>query len=175
MKIVYGVVDGKRKPIALLKRNCDLCGVEYQPLRQTSSFCSAKCMKKNDSIVNADKACERSKRWYRANLEKAKATRKAYYWSDPERFKAKTKKWRLENLEKAKATSNTVKDNLRHGGKRSELIKENGLVCSSCGKSGGSFDIVAHHTTFKKTDHENQELLCRSCHAKIHRVGNDKQ
>jgi len=60
------------------------------------------------------------------------------------------------------------KDKVRHGGRRKELLKENGFKCSKCGKTEYSFNIVAHHTTFDSKEHEYQELLCRSCHAKIH-------
>jgi transcription elongation factor Elf1 len=48
---------------------------------------------------------------------------------------------------------------VRHGGFK--LIGN----CSSCGKSGSTYDIVMHHT---KDGHEGQILLCRSCHLKIH-------
>ena len=69
------------------------------------------------------------------------------------------------------AENRRYKDKLRHGGKRQELIKRDGLICSKCGKSGNEFEIVAHHSEFDKYDHENQVLLCRSCHAKEHEFG----
>ena len=64
-------------------------------------------------------------------------------------------------------TNLKYKDKVRHGGKRSDLIKK-GYICSKCGKIGSSYSIVAHHTTGHKYDHDNQELLCRSCHGKEH-------
>ena len=60
------------------------------------------------------------------------------------------------------------KDKTRHGGKREELIEENGLKCSECGKEGNRFQIVAHHETFNKFDHSKQVLLCRACHCRFH-------
>jgi len=63
------------------------------------------------------------------------------------------------------------KDKTRHGKQREKLISENGRVCSKCGKIGNRFEIVAHHTTFDNKDHKKQKLLCRSCHAKEHKLG----
>lgn len=59
------------------------------------------------------------------------------------------------------------KDKTRHGGKKKDLAK-NGYICGMCGKIGSSYTICAHHTTGHKYDHDNQELLCRSCHSKVH-------
>lgn len=63
---------------------------------------------------------------------------------------------------------NSHKDRKRHGGKRKDLLKELGCICSRCGKGGNSYQIVAHHTTGNKEEHNDQVLLCRSCHAKSH-------
>ena len=69
------------------------------------------------------------------------------------------------------ASDRRYKDKMRHGDKRQNLIKKNGLICSKCGKAGNEFEIIAHHSDFDKYDHENQVLLCRSCHAKEHGFG----
>lgn len=60
------------------------------------------------------------------------------------------------------------KDKNRHGGMRSELIKEEGLKCSCCGKIGNSFQIITHHVNLDPQDHSEQELLCRACHCRLH-------
>lgn len=65
------------------------------------------------------------------------------------------------------------KDKMLHGNKRSELLTENGFKCSACGKEGNSFEIVAHHVTLDKADHDNQVLLCRACHASLHCKGRE--
>ena len=67
------------------------------------------------------------------------------------------------------------KDEIRHGGKRGELIELFGLTCSSCGVKGESFDIVAHHLTGNSSEHHLQVLLCRRCHALLHLTGKDKK
>ena len=67
------------------------------------------------------------------------------------------------------------KDDLRHGGKRSELIAMFGLTCSACGVSGSGFGIVAHHLTGNPQEHALQILLCRPCHATLHMDGVDKK
>lgn len=66
------------------------------------------------------------------------------------------------------------KDKIRHGGKREELIKENGFKCVKCGKEGNSYQIVAHHITFNNQDHSEQELLCRACHCRLHHSNEKK-
>jgi hypothetical protein len=66
------------------------------------------------------------------------------------------------------------KDKTRHGGKRQELIRKEGLTCSKCGKIGNSFQIIAHHITLNPEDHSKQELLCRSCHCRLHHSNEKK-
>jgi DNA-binding protein Fis len=73
--------------------------------------------------------------------------------------------------EKCRALS--YKDTNRHGGKRKELIEENGLVCSVCGKIGTRKQIHTHHITMDKTEHDYQELRCLSCHSRIHWLTNN--
>ena len=60
------------------------------------------------------------------------------------------------------------KDRIRHGKKREQLIKENGLTCSDCGRKGNRFEIVTHHISHDSENHTEQENLCRSCHATEH-------
>lgn len=64
------------------------------------------------------------------------------------------------------------KDKKRHGGKRARLIEKNGLICNRCSKVGTRYDIHTHHINHDK-DHEYQEMLCRSCHAKAHGFGDE--
>jgi len=66
------------------------------------------------------------------------------------------------------------KEKSRHGNGKERLVAQYGLVCSKCGKTGDSFEITGHHTTGDKNEHEYQELLCRSCHAKAHDLGQYK-
>jgi hypothetical protein len=73
-----------------------------------------------------------------------------------------------------RASDKRYHDKVQHGGKRHELIRQNGLVCSECGVEGDLFSIVAHHETFNKTDHSQQRLLCRVCHARLHMVERQK-
>lgn len=72
-------------------------------------------------------------------------------------------------------------DKKRHGGKREGMLKaaaqkfksDNMIFatfykCSRCSMYGSSFQVVAHHATGNNQDHDEQVLLCRSCHAKEH-------
>jgi len=66
------------------------------------------------------------------------------------------------------------KEKKRHGGVKEKLIKEKGRVCARCGKIGDSSNIQGHHITGDNQDHEHQELLCLSCHAKHHVIWKHK-
>ena len=66
------------------------------------------------------------------------------------------------------------KDKNRHAGKRYELISKYGYVCSECGKQSTEFDIIAHHVSGNNNDHDNQVLLCRACHCKLHHSNEKK-
>lgn len=174
MKIIYGVVvqDGKiiRKPIILNDRKCDECDKKFTPKRQDSKYCSRQCSKLAEGKRNAERYKANSKRYYREHLETIKKCRKEYYWSDPERWREKAKQYRINHKEEKSVKDSIYKDKIRHGGKRAELLEQNGCVCSKCGKETNSFNITAHHKTFNSSEHEHQELLCRSCHFKIHHL-----
>lgn len=175
MRVVYGVVvvDGvrRRRPIVLGNRKCERCGNEYEPKHQDSRYCSRECGKAVQYEKDKERALERSRKWYQNNLEKAREKRKAYYWSDPDRFKAKTKEWRLKNLERYKNNNRKKHDRLRHGGMREQIIQEQEGICSVCGKDTfvGYRDACVHHANFDPSDHSEQILVCRKCHAKIHK------
>lgn len=168
MKVIYGVVDGKRKILILETRKCGVCGNEFEPKKQVSKYCSKSCGKKADYQRHAESYRKRSSEWYRNNLERARKGRQARYWKNPEYWRVKTREYTKLHRKKVRKHDNEYKDKIRHGGKRKELIQQNGLKCSSCGKIADRFTIIAHHVTFDNQDHSEQILLCRSCHAKVH-------
>jgi hypothetical protein len=150
-------------------RICEECGSEFQPKTQKSKYCTRKCGKKahNDRTKEANRV--RSQKWYSENKERASIRRKKHYWKDPEKWRTKTREYIKLHKEQVRKTDNEYKDKTRHDGKRAELIEEHGYKCSKCGENKKPFDIVAHHVTFDAQNHKRQVLLCRSCHAKIHR------
>lgn len=75
---------------------------------------------------------------------------------------------RAANRDSIRNSDRLYKDATRHGGRREELLKD-GLVCVVCGKEGNLFEIVLHHITGNKYEHDQQVRMCRSCHAKTHR------
>lgn len=84
------------------------------------------------------------------------------------------KKDRLKHKEVIKIRDRKYKDVVRHGGKREILLDGQKVYqCSKCGKTGNGFQIVAHHITFDKNNHDEQEILCRACHARIHFLVNN--
>ena len=177
MKIVYGVawVNGKkvRRPVLIDNKKCEECGNEFEPKRQDSRYCSDKCAKSAEYKRNAVKARERALKWYKNNIDKVRVKRKAIYWADPEKAKVKAKEWRDTNAARAKANRTTYKDEIRHGGKRAEIIIKQKGLCFMCNKdtSLGNKNAHLHHYNFDSTDHEHQVLVCNSCHAKIHLHG----
>lgn len=175
MKGIFGVVikDGirKRKYIILENRRCEQCDIEFEPKRQDSKYCSRKCCKRAENDKNKEAYKRRAKEYYVKNLVQCKQKRKEYYWENPELFRLKAKEYRKENYDVVRAKDLEYKDKVRHGNKRQELVQQNGLVCSNCGYTGTSFEITAHHKTFNSKEHDTQELLCRKCHQRIHRIG----
>ena len=159
------------KPGELQIRKCGFCGKEFQPKRRGSRLCSRDCSKKEDYAKHKDRVKNKSHEWYKNNLARATEKRKEKYWSNPEKFREQTREYYKQHKEEKRKADEVYKDKVRHGGLKEELVKKNGLVCSKCGKEGDSFQIVAHHQTFVKTEHDKQELLCRSCHARIHCSG----
>lgn len=170
MREIEGIVieDGvkvKRKMI-LEDRNCSVCGTLYEPYTQDATCCSKKCyraaeykrkrvdileQRKASYLKNKDRDLERANKYYQGHKDKIKKYREKYYVLNKEKF--------LETVRK-------YQDQKRHGGKREELIEKHGHICYMCNKEVDR--IAAHHVTLDKTDHDNQVLLCLSCHAKLH-------
>lgn len=150
------------------RKRCIVCGYEFFPKLSKSVVCSGKCWAIQDYAKNKDRYKRRSIENYRDNLERCRKQRKRYYWSDPERFRERTKRWARQNVRYKRTRDLAYKDKIRHGGMRQRLIAQFGYVCSSCGKEKSSRGIVVHHITFDPTKHDQQELLCRSCHALVH-------
>lgn len=174
MKVIYAVVveNGKRvrRPLALKPRICEECGTEFEPKKQISRYCSLHCSNKAERKRHSDRAKMKAKEYYANNLDKCREQRKRYYWSDPERFRAATREWNKNNREAKSMRDNKYKDLVRHGGLKEELIKSNGCICGECGKEADTYTIVAHHVTLNNQEHEQQKLLCRSCHMRLHQT-----
>lgn len=156
----------------LKDRECIFCGNIFKAKVVNVKYCSRKCSKKAEYQRKKKEYIKRSKKWYQNNIDRAKEKRRDYYWSNPEYFRMKTKEWNRKNLAIKKKSNQFYKDKKRHGNQRTEMIKKYGLKCFLCGfESENKFDIVMHHTSFNPQSHENQILLCRSCHAKEHGLG----
>lgn len=179
MRIIYASIyeNGKkvRKAIALEDRKCEYCGIVFSPFRQESKYCSKKCSKKAEQVKHRDRYRENSRQWYKENIESAQKRRKEYYWERPELFKQKAKEYREANKEKVRTNNDSYKDKIRHGDLRKKLIEIYGTICQMCKKECEGFDLTAHHISGDPTDHNNQTLLCRSCHAKVHDLGSKKR
>ena len=175
MGLIYGTVeiDGKkvRKPILLEMTACKVCGKLFDPPKQESLYCSRKCGKKAEYERNKAKYITRTKEYYKDNKDEISRKRKDAYWNDPEKWRTKTRKYNELNKDKKKQRDDEYKDKTRHDGKRKELLEGRNYTCAKCKETKNSYQLVAHHTTFDANDHECQELLCRSCHAKVHKFG----
>jgi len=175
MRAINGVIDedGKkvRRLIVLEDRICSICGKTFSPSTQHSIVCSRLCGKKKDYITHKTKRIQKMNEWREKNLDRVIEKRKQKYWSNPEKYRQLTKEYFNKHRAKKRIDDEVYKDKTRHGDLRKELIDVYGLVCQGCGVSGDSFGIVAHHISGDPTDHKNQTLLCRSCHAKIHDFG----
>ena len=174
MRKIYAVIgktsDGRlrRKWIELAARKCEMCEKSFDPHRQESRYCSNECSKQSEQKRHIESYRKRAREYYLEHKDKISKKRKILYWNNPEYWRKKAREWSRENHRRKRRVDNAYKDQTRHGGKRNELIKKNGIVCSGCGKKGTRFQIVTHHTTLDKNNHQFQKMLCRSCHMKIH-------
>lgn len=178
-KIVYAAVIENgieiRKPVILEDRLCVVCGEKFTPSRQQSDTCSRKCSKKKERDAHKERYQAKAKEWYANNTERAKERRKKYYHENADYFKEKTKEWNRNNRERKLQNDREYKDRTRHGGFKQKLIEKHGCICSGCGAVLPSNQLSAHHVTFDKTQHDDQVLLCKPCHAKIHSLGQKRR
>jgi len=167
----YIKVGSKRRWVILEQRKCRECGNGFQPKTQKSLYCSKACGNKAERDRSSAKNRERSKEWYHNNIEEARKKRKERYWSNPDKYRAYSKSWREEHPEEEKELRDRTKDRLLHGGRRKGILEQSNYICSVCGKDtrSGWRDSCVHHETFDSTDHDNQVLVCRNCHTKIHK------
>lgn len=175
MKIVWGTVVENgckvRRHIILEDKNCEFCGNKFTPQKTISRYCSRDCGKQAERNRNANKNALRTKEWYRNNKGIAKERRREYYLANRERLIEYSKDYRNNHLGIKKVNDGLYKDKIRHGSLKELLIEKHGMICQWCGKQSDSFDLTAHHVSGDPTDHKNQTLLCRSCHAKVHDLG----
>lgn len=157
-----------------VKKSCEVCSKEFIIRQNNQTCCSKSCRQKRDYPKTKEVRLLQSRKWYKDNSGKIREQRKERYLSDPGKFKQQSKAWRLANPDKVRENNRKYKDKIRHGNKRQELIKTNGLKCSECGKDGNPFKIVAHHVTFNNQDHSQQVLLCRACHCRLHHSNEKK-
>ena len=170
-KMMSVTVDGRRTKVLVRKRKCRECGNDFQPQTKSSKYCSRSCGKKASRERTVEKDRERARLWYKDHLDEARKKRKERYWSNPEKHRQDTRRWREKNLEREKESQSRSKDARRHGGRRESILEQSNYACSVCGKDtrDGWRDSCVHHETFNSTDHDNQVLVCRNCHAKIHK------
>lgn len=177
MKLITSreTVNGRiiRRLLALPEKKCKVCDLPFQPATRKSFFCSMQCSKKYDYETNKEARTAKVREWYYKNKEYASERNKRYYKKEQKKILAQAAEYRNANKSAIREKDNQYKNKTRHGSNREQLIAENGLVCSKCGKEGERFDIVTHHTTFDKKDHTGEVLLCRSCHAREHGINRE--
>lgn len=151
-------------------RKCEECGNEFEARRRDAKYCSRSCGKHAEQKRNIEKYRVRRREYYAQNRESIRERCKAKYRENLELSRAKNREYAQKHRAEKRQRDRIYKDRTRHGGKRKELLEENGLVCSVCGgKFERLFDIISHHVTFDNQNHAHQILLCRACHCKLHK------
>ena len=171
--LATSIVNGKiyRFQKTLKEQKCKECGNFFNPKRTTSKYCSKICGKKVYQKKYADANKDKINKYYQKHRTELLKKRREKYALDPT-IREANKKWCDEHKEIRKHQKRKSVDKIYHGGKKEHVIKKNGLVCSKCGDVKKKHcEIVMHHTNFDPTDHDFQELLCISCHNKIHKKG----
>ena len=163
--VIENGVKIKRKMV-IEDRECSICGTLYEPYTQDATCCSKKCYRAAEYKRKREDILKQRKASYLKNKDKVLERSKKYYLQHRKETKVRTRKYYLANRQTFLDNVAAYADKVRHGGKRKELIALHGYVCYLCNKT--SKIIAAHHVTLDKTDHENQILLCSSCHSKLH-------
>lgn len=168
------VIDNKiiRFKKEVSDRECKICGKIFTPHMVNSKYCSKKCGAKVYSKKYADAHKEDYKKWYKKNRELILKKNREKYHSDIEAARKTNREWNNKNRDKRRQMDRKSHDKHFHGRKKAAAIEKYGLICNRCGTIKTNYaEIAMHHTTFNAVDHDNQELLCRECHASIHNTG----
>lgn len=119
--------------VKALGRTCLVCGDGFTPTRSWQKCCSQKCTNKAKWRRSQLAHPGRTTEWEKANREKSRASKRAYYTANRERLQAKSRKWTAENRNKVRA--------IRAKSKRKSLVfwkgsayDKLGSKCATCGE-----------------------------------------
>jgi predicted nucleic acid-binding Zn ribbon protein len=170
MRVVQGIVIENgikvKKKMVLEDKICVVCGNAYEPYTQDARCCSKKCYRKDEYERKKEIILQQRKEYRAENLEREIERSRDYYQNHKEQCNVNMRNYYRRNRARCLEVVSRNLDEKRHGGKRQELIDWNGAKCFTCGKVDKR--IAAHHVSLDKTDHENQILLCNSCHSRLH-------
>jgi len=134
-----------------MMKKCINCGTDFEikKRKNSSNFCSKKCVNRNYVILNLYKIRELNKNWRKENYEK---------------FRKNDRKWRKEyqKIDEIKEKIK-IRDFARYY-LRDRIFKRDKNKCVKCGTDKG---LELHHKdyTIKEKD---IVTICRKCHLKIH-------
>lgn len=164
----------RQKPPAPTHRRCSRCGI----LKELLEF--HKDSSKGDGISNSCKECAvaRANDWYKANRERAAATRSAYYVANAEAVRLMQRRWCAANSERAAALKRLRRARVSGAEgwhtaediRRIRLVqKDRCAVCRMALRGKGHVDHIIPIVLGGSNWPKNLQLLCAQCNMKKNR------
>ncbi len=102
----------------LLFARCRLCGIAYNREYVKKNAVRLAAYRKEKYGADIEESRRKMREyakthpsdWYQRNRERARASDRAQYWADPEKYREKTARWRAANPEKAKLADKRAKE-----------------------------------------------------------------
>jgi len=133
----------------------------------------------NSENVYTGREKEYKREWYLKNKERMQKLQKERYQLNKARYLLLSKAYQAKHLEQTRRYKRINKDRGRFGGNRQRVLERDNFECQLCASDE---QIVIHHidgTTNRKSqknannDLSNLITLCRKCHLRVHRQGED--
>lgn len=131
---------------------CLLCSKEFDRKTIKKQYCSDSCRdraKYRSDITRQEKKKTWAKRWSRANPDRVKANRKAYYQSHWFEFQERNAANRDRTLPAVLVR---------------EVMESDNYTCQYCGQRGGKLTID-HKMPISRGGTDDRENLCIACHS----------
>lgn len=147
-----------------LTANCKVCGKSFRfyQANHKGLYCSRKCRYEDHSNI--------IKNSYTPELKELKRKLAIEQMKDSKQIEIRKKNCGWEMTEEQKERLSEVKTKNSFLIAKKIILKEQGNFCQRCGKEFDQSALLIHHKNGRKWDNdiENLQVLCKSCHSKIH-------
>jgi GTP cyclohydrolase I len=146
------------------KAKCLVCNKQftYNEKIQKGYYCSIACRYEDYGNIIAKS--------YNEKLRKKRSEDAKKQMKDPKQIQIRKEKCGKGMTDEVRKKISDTKLRNEFLKVKKQLIKENGPFCERCGKRFELSQLVGHHKDGRQwvNDEENIQILCKSCHSKIH-------